>query len=427
MIRRILVVLAANAALGLAQTAVQRLKLAQAEQIAVKNNPSIAAAESQAQASAVVPTEIRAAFYPTLSGNLTGAGSPPDTRIAAGGLNNPVIYSRLASGVSASQMITDFGRTSALADSARLRANAEFETHKATRAEVRLQVNRAYYAGLRAQATVDAAASAVAARQRIVDYVRALASSNLKSDLDVRFAEVSLAEAKLLLETAGNDRGAADAELSRALGYPGPRRFELVDEPPRELPSTDPARLIAEAFARRPEVAGRRFDVEAAAAMVRAEKKLRLPSVSAVATVGGIPSYAEKLGNNYFAAAGLNVSVPLLNGGLYRARRVEAEHRQQATRRRLEQTEQTIARNVSVAVIGAQSAAQRIALSAQLVDHASLALDLAQARYDLGLSSILELSQAQLAQTNAQIQNIAARYDYALQRAVLAYEIGELQ
>jgi outer membrane protein len=68
-----------------------------------------------------------------------------------------------------------------------------------------------------------------------------------------------------------------------------------------------------------------------------------------------------------------------------------------------------------------------MALSAQLVQQATLALDLAQARYDLGLSSIVELSQAQLARTNAEIQQASARYDYQLQRTLVGYQIGELQ
>lgn len=54
-----------------------------------------------------------------------------------------------------------------------------------------------------------------------------------------------------------------------------------MEEPPRELPSTDPARLIGDALANRPELAGRRFDVEAARSLVEAERKLRYPAVSA--------------------------------------------------------------------------------------------------------------------------------------------------
>jgi outer membrane protein len=288
-------------------------------------------------------------------------------------------------------------------------------------------VNRAYIAGLRAQATLEVARRTVAARQLIADHARALAESQLKSELDVRFAEVNVAEARLLLENAENNRQAAEAELSAALGYPVPRRFELVAEPLRELPSTDPARLIGDAVTRRPDLAGRRFEVQAAQQVVAAERKLRFPTVSAVASFGAIPLYAERLGNNHYAAAGLNVTIPFLNGGLFGARRAEAEYKAVAAQRRLDATVQRIARDVSVALINAQSAAQRMALGEQLVQQASLALDLAQSRYELGLSSIVEVSQAQIALTNAEVQNLNARYDYQLQRALVAYQTGEMQ
>jgi outer membrane protein len=60
----------------------------------------------------------------------------------------------------------------------------------------------------------------------------------------------------------------------------------------------------------------------------------------------------------------------------------------------------------------------------ELLNQSNLALDLAQTRYKLGLSSIVELSQAQLQQTQAEIGNTQASYDYRLALAVLRYETG---
>lgn len=123
----------------------------------------------------------------------------------------------------------------------------------------------------------------------------------------------------------------------------------------------------------------------------------------------------------------MNVSLPFLNGGLYNSRRVEAEHRATAAQRRLDEWQQRIARDVAVAVVGAESAAQRTALARSLVEQASLALELAQARYDLGLSSIVELSQAQLARTNAGAAQANARFDYQFQRLLVEYSTGALR
>jgi outer membrane protein len=86
-----------------------------------------------------------------------------------------------------------------------------------------------------------------------------------------------------------------------------------------------------------------------------------------------------------------------------------------------------VARDVRVAWLNARTAFERVALTDQMLQQAQLALDLARGRYDLGLSSIIELSQAQLNFTAAQIGSAAARYDYQSQRATLDYEVGVLQ
>jgi outer membrane protein len=80
-----------------------------------------------------------------------------------------------------------------------------------------------------------------------------------------------------------------------------------------------------------------------------------------------------------------------------------------------------------MAYLNALTANDRLALTAQLLDQAKLALDLAQSRYDLGLSSIVELSQAQLNLTSAQIEAARAKYDYQALRTVLEYQIGALR
>ena len=84
-------------------------------------------------------------------------------------------------------------------------------------------------------------------------------------------------------------------------------------------------------------------------------------------------------------------------------------------------------RDVRVAYLNATTAYDRMGLTKQLLDQAQLALDLAQTRYDLGLGSIVELSQAQLALTSAQIANSSARYEYQSQRVMVDYATGVLR
>jgi outer membrane protein len=89
--------------------------------------------------------------------------------------------------------------------------------------------------------------------------------------------------------------------------------------------------------------------------------------------------------------------------------------------------EERVARDVRVAWGSASTAFQRIDVTAQFLRQAAMAVQLAQGRYDLGLSSIIELTQAQLNQTQAEIENLSAKYDYESQYATLQYAIGNLR
>src|SRR5215831_9209987 len=129
-----------------------KLTIKDAEAIAVKNHPRVNAEMLRALAAGQVITETRSGFFPTIFGSLTGVAASDNARIAAGGLNNPEIYDRFGAGITVSQLITNFGRTRTLTDSAKLAAQARDETVQATRAEILLQVDRAYYAVLQSQA-----------------------------------------------------------------------------------------------------------------------------------------------------------------------------------------------------------------------------------------------------------------------------------
>jgi len=404
-----------------------RLSLPEAEAMAVKNHPAVSAALLTALAANQVTTEARSAYFPAVIGSFTGAGALTGTRLAAGSLNNPIIYDRAASGITIGQVITDFGRTSNLTASARERAQAQQDNAQVVRAQVLLQVDRAYFTALRTQNVLTVAQQTVNARQLVADQVAALAASKLKSGLDVSFANVNLSEAKLLLASAQNDAAAAMAELSTALGYAAPQSFRLEEAPLPSGLTHDVAALIDEARKNRPELAQLRAEQSAADSYARAQRALSFPTVSALAGVGVVPARDDAQLRGRYGAVGLNISVPVFNGHLFSALRTEADLRAQAAQKDEADLENRVARDVQVAWLNAQTAHDRMGLTGELMKQANDALDLAQTRYNLQLSSIVELSQAQLNQTAAEIASTSARYDYQLQRSVLAYQLGELR
>jgi outer membrane protein len=413
------------AAQGVA-TAPVPLTLKTAEQQALDHHPLVRAGHYAELAAGENIREIRSTYFPTAIGSFTGAGAMDGTRIAAGGLNNPTILDRFAAGLSFSQLLTDFGRTGALTESATLTAESRAHDTDARKADVLLQVDRAYFNALRAQAVLNVAEQTVAARALAVDQVTALADSHLKSGLDVSFAKVNASEAQLLLVQATNDLQSAFATLAAALGSTQTVVYALQEEPLPPAPPETSEALVALALERRPDLAAQRVAADASQAFARAEQRLWLPSISLVGAAGMTPYHQIGLTDRY-SAAGINVAVPLTNGNLFAARHAEAALRAQAQSETVHDAETRLARDVKIAWLDARTAYQRLDLTHQLLAQASDALELADSRYRLGLGSIVELTQAQLNKTRADLEDAAARYEYQVRAAVLRYQTGELR
>ncbi len=403
------------------------LTLADAQKLALRNHPQIAAANYRALAAQEAFKEMRAGYFPNVNlyADAVGANSE-GTRVMAGGLNNPSIYDRDAGGLEVSQLITDFGRTANLTASSKLQAQAENQNANATREQVLLQVNVSYFGTLEAQAVLRVAQQTVDTRQLLLDQVSLLASNKLKSELDVSFARVAVQESELLLQKAQNDADDAMTSLSTALGYREPRPIQLAESSPFVLANTnDVSQLVEIALAERPELLSLRNEHDAALRFAKSERDSRLPSVSAVGVAGAAPDHDSHLPDNY-AAGGIQLSLPLFAGGFYVARQRAAELKAQADNELVRALEDNIVRDVHIAWLNVNNALEQLRTTEELVQNAAEAYDLAEARYKIGSSSIVELSQAQLSLTSAQIANANARYNVLIQQANLDYQTGAL-
>jgi outer membrane protein len=326
-----------------------------------------------------------------------------------------------------SQLLTDFGRTHNLVSSASLRAQAQNSTQFATTADIVVAVDEAFYRALGSQAVLKVASDTVAARQSVSDQVNALTNAKLRSTLDLSFANVSLAQAKLMLLDAQNENQESLASLSALLGNEQPVAYTLVDETPSAPAAAplDPEPLVAQAFQNRPDLAALNQQFAAEKKFASAEHDLTHPTIAALGVAGDTPVRSDSILSSWYGAAGVNISIPVFNGGLFNARAKEADLHADAAHKQVDDLRQTIARDVRTTVLRAQSNFQRIAVTQQLLDQADTAFDLSETRYKIGLSSIVELSQAQLAQTEAQIAYANARYTYQASLAVLRYQTGQ--
>jgi len=398
------------------------LSLKDAQALALRNNPQISVARLTALASLQVTREVRSNLWPTASIDLTAVDANPGTRLTAGALNNPILYQRAAAGAMVTQLITDFGRTTNLVSSANLSAKAENQNALATKEQILLAVDQAFYNSLQAHAVLTVAQQTVTERQTVSNQVDALFQSKLKSQLDLSFANVNLAQAKLLLLDAQNNENAALASLSAVIGFSSLQNFQLVeDSAPSSPPPGNVDDLISTAFSLRPEILALEFQSESARKFHAAERDLLFPDIRAIGVVGDTPVRNPVI-SNWYGAVGVNVNIPVFNGFLYPARAREASLQSQAAQERLRDLRDRISRDVRTSWLNATTAYDRLAVTEQLLDQANLAMKLAQSRYNLGLGSIVELSQAQLQLTQAQISNAQASFDYRLSLAVLQYQ-----
>ena len=415
----------AHAQAGSQQTT--RLTLEQAEQLALKNHPRIGSAEFNAQADKRQVDEARSAYYPTATANITAALANDGTVLAAGALQTSSLNTRFATGVNLVQLVSDFGRTSSLVRAAKFRYQAATDDVLNTRARVLLEVRNAYFAVLGSEAVLHAAQSTLQTRQVTLRQVNALTQSSMRSTLDLSFAQVLVSEAQLAVDQADNDAQSSRAALAAALGREDAQSMTLEDQPVPGSFNSDVSSLVSEALRDRPDLDLFKHRRDAAYQLAKAEQKLSLPTVTFLATGGVIPEHDHTLQRDNYEAAGVNINIPIFNGGLFAARRSEALQRANAADRDVQTLSVEIARDVRTAWFNVNNAFRRLSVTTQLVEQARQSVHLAQARYEAGLGSIVELNQAQTSEISAEINAAGARYDYLSRRTELDFTIGALR
>jgi outer membrane protein len=403
-----------------------RLTRAEAEAMATKKNPRVTVARLLALAQHQVVRETRAAELPTGLASITAVDAENATRISAGSLTSSRLFEHAGAGGGFTQLITDFGRTRNLVASSKLQEKAQNANALATTEDIVIATDQAFYNALQAQALLKVSQQNVDTRQTTDTQVNEMTKNKLKSTLDSSFADVNLSQAKLLLLDAQNNADSTMAALDAVLGLDRQVTYELVDDnAPLQPPPPDVDNLVQTGLQQRPDLQALHYDQQAAVKFSHAQHDQLFPTISAAGTAGSVPIRpAEYYVANWWGAIGVNMNIPVFNGFLYTSQAKEASIRAEAASEQSRNLRDQIVRDIRTSWLAANTAYQRVAVTAELLKQANLALGLAQTRYQLGLSSIVELSQAQFQQTDAAIGNTNAQYQYRLALATLNYQIG---
>jgi outer membrane protein len=401
----------------------------QVEALALRNNPRITVGHLLSLAQDQDVRVTRSAELPQLTGSITGEEADDGGRLSSGGLNSSRLLQHVGGGVMLNQLIADFGQTRNRVASSRLEQQAQQSREQATREDVVLVADQLFYRALQAQAVLQVADQTVKTRQATQSQIGELTKNNLRSTLDASFADVNVSQAQLLKLDAQNNTDAAMAQLDEVLGLDHEQNYTLVSDPQdAPPPPPDVDALVKMAIAQRPDLLALQQQSASQQKLSRAQEDQNLPTLSALGTAGGTPVRSGVYyKSSWDGAVAANLDVPIFNGFRYSAEAKQTHLEAQATDAQALALRNSIVRDVHIAWLTANNAFRRIAVTAQLVSQAELSLKLAQTRYNLGLSSIVELTDAQLAQTQAQIAYSDARYRYRSALASLRFATGQLE
>ncbi len=405
------------------------LSMKQAITIAVGKHPLIESATHTLRAGEARTEQARAPLYPQVGASaIETAGALRSNAFLrpSGSLIQPN-QTDFTLGLTVSQLLYDFGQTSARIAASRFAAQAlqdDLQTQKAT---IILNVQRAYYEALKRLRLVQIADETVRERQIIRQQVEALYRQNLKAKLDMDLVQVELSKAEVDLIRAKNDLTAGYAVLNNAMGVSEPQAYTLENPPGGNSVIQPLDRLLATGMEKRPELLALREQVHAAEQRINAADSENFPTLSAVGSAGDTEHLAGRpnLREGGWWGAGVVLSVPLFTGFLIENQVREATEQEQEAQAAQHYAEQAIQLEINNAFLAEQTLTQQIKAIEALVKQTQEALQLARQRYQLGLSSIVEVTQGEVAVTTAETRLAETQYDDKAAEATLAYAVGE--
>ena len=404
------------------------LALQDAIDVALTNHPIVQEGHAGLAASTARTEQTRSLYYPQVYANAdSAAGSArinPRFVTPAGGLLAPNL-SQYTAGLLASQRIYDFGYTRNLVQSSEYGERAQEQDVNARRAVVIWNVQRSYLNSLKRRRLVQIAEETVRERGVIASQIEALYRQELKSKLDLNLVRVELVNAESLLVRSRNDLKASFADLNRTMGITGSEFYVLEDITVDLRVQRGLEDLISDSLTH-PELKRAKEQAASAEARKRAMKSQYLPTVSAIASGGYYDTFdtSRSVATGGWWAAGGLVSMPLFTGGLIENQVKEAAAQQALATAQSTNIEQALTQQVTNAYLDTVTFAEQIKLATEQVKTAQEALSLAKQRYKLGLGSVVEVTQSEVAVTLAQTRLAESQYDYKIADVTLVYATG---
>lgn len=407
-----------------------RLTLHDAIATALEHHPRLAQGHQRVQAAQAQTDQAFSALLPQVRGVLNGSSGSArsNTSFTSGAIIENPNSNQVTVGAIVDQLIYDFGRSAYGIKAKKLTSEAKAHDLQADRAFTILKVQEAYFAALNQHQLVTIAEQAVRERSLILKLVALLSQRGKRSKIDVSLADVEVKNAKFLELQARADFKVALQQVNNAMGLDGMADF-MLEDPGRSNVDMAPLgqllpleQLLEEARRQRPELEAVRMRLESSQAATISAQRQALPTLNALASTGQ-SAFSDKNGKWWYGAFGV-LSIPLFTGGRIESEVREAQALQHETQARFRELIQEIELQVATAYHTHEALAQKEAVAQEQVATARTALDLARERLRLGLGSIVELTQAEVAVTQAETALALSRNGILTALAALDFAIG---
>jgi outer membrane protein len=408
--------------------------LAEALRAARAHQPALDLARGSATNARGLADQVRGALLPQLNGTVSYKRGTTNFVPQPGGMTlgtTPALTSSLATvpqwfaGLSASQLVYDFGETINRWKAARVAADAADESTHATEAQVAFNARSAFFTARAAKDLVGVARDTLANQEKHLAQVKGFVEVGTHPEIDLTQAKADRATAQLQLINAENSYAVAKAMLNMAMGVERSVEYDLSDEeqPPVEGEDSPVEALIDFAKQSRPEMANLRLNLQSQELGLRSAHDMYWPNLGLSGTANDSGPYLDRTNWNF--AGVVTLSVPLLQGGAIDAQIHQAQAQVVQAKAQLETERQQVRLDVEQARLGIRSAKGAIAAADDALANTRDRLRLAEGRYATGVGSIIELGDAQVALTTAAAQKVSAQYQLYTARAQLLKALGK--
>lgn len=397
---------------------------------ALENNETVLLAEAEERRSAGLTEEATAALWPDLSFdvNYTRNIEQPVFFLNQGGQVQEIQVG------SANEYDLSLSLSQPLYDARLLPAKRAAESLREaatagvvhSRTAVALATRLAYYDVLLAKADVEVQQQALAQAEDRLSQVREFFSAGTAAEFDVLTAEVEVDNIRPDLIEAEGRLDLSVERLKRIVGLPAAAQVTVRSDFTTVTPTPSLAEALESAYAERADLRALELEMAAQEERVAIEQRSWMPQLDLVSEVRRQASTDDALPDDLVQSsnARLEVTVPFFQGGARKARVAQEQALLDSTRLRVQELSEDIRVEVQQVLVSLRTARQSIDASESNVHRAERALEIAQVRFSNGLSTQVELNDAELAVTRARSNYAAARYAYSVARARYEAALG---